>query len=173
MGERWGWSEFVAIGPYRGDITTYPDSFESKARAQEHLLLYLENVGNPTCEVAAPLVRQAAPTGNGLLVTAPPTHAWFVYRVPDGVATGQAAGFYLADHEKELWRRLLNTRRNAASNDSGCAVVALSVVGAAVAAWAHGKWGCDGYTPKGTRSGSPSPGPLSAKGIGARPPQPR
>lgn len=141
MEQRWGWSEFVAAGPYRGEIITYPDSFETKARAQEHLLLYLDSGGNPTRAVAAPLVRQAASTGNNLLVTAPPTHAWFVYPVPDGVSTGQAAAFYVADHEKELWQRLLNTRRNTATADSGCAVVALSVVGAAVAAWARGKWG--------------------------------
>jgi hypothetical protein len=141
MGQQWGWSEFVAAGPYRGEIITFPDSFETKARAQEHLLRYLENAGNPTGEVAAPLVRQAASTGNGLLVTAPPTHAWFVYPVADGVSTGQAAAFYVADHEKELWQRLLNTRRNSASADSGCVVVAMSVVGAVVAAWARGKWG--------------------------------
>ncbi|WP_158641306.1 hypothetical protein [Amycolatopsis eburnea] len=40
-------------------------------------------------------------------MTAPPTHAWFVFPVPDGVSTGQAASFYLADHEQELWRRSL------------------------------------------------------------------
>jgi hypothetical protein len=87
------------------------------------------------------MVRQAASVGNGLLVTAPPTHAWFVYPVPDGVSTGQAATFYVADHEKELWQRLLNTRQNSAIPDSGCAVVTLSVVDAVMVAWARGKWG--------------------------------
>ncbi|WP_370969425.1 hypothetical protein [Amycolatopsis sp. cg9] len=143
MAQRWGWSEFVAAGPYRGEIITYPDSFETQALAREHLQLYLDEVDNPTATHAAPALRKASSSGH-LLVTAPPSHAWFVFPVPDGVSTGQAASFYLADHEKELWRRLLGTRQNSVSGDNGCAVVALAALGATTAlaaAWARAKWG--------------------------------
>ncbi|NBH08721.1 hypothetical protein [Amycolatopsis sp. SID8362] len=120
MAQRWGWSEFVAAGPYRGEIITYPDSFETPALPR----------------------RSRQPDGDARRTRpAPPTYAWFVFPVPDGVSTGQAASFYLADHEQELWRRLLGTRRNSASGDNGCAVVALAAMTALAAAWARAKWG--------------------------------
>lgn len=144
MAERWGWTTIELGGSVPG-IWHSGQVFDTKEEARASLQSSLDTRADGTTEAqAAALLRGAGWRGRELLVTCPPVHAFAVFPVSPGHSIEQAARFFVEDRQGELWQRLKETRSNWATSDSGCAVVAialLGVTGVMASAWVSGIWG--------------------------------